>query len=88
MTMNDHPGSTSLDEYTSDELDKRYSDIMNRWRIAKRMNMNQNVLYQLDLLLGSIELEKERRLSIDSQQDGVIIDTDPIKFDRPYLKRK
>jgi hypothetical protein len=88
MTQNDHPFSIPLAEFTSDELDKRYSDLMNRWNIARRMNMSQDILHQLDLLLGSIEIEKERRASVDEKSDGVILDTDPIQIIGSPHKRR
>lgn len=73
-----HPFSSPLIDLTSEELDQRYSQLMNRYHIARRMQMDQNVIYQLDLLLNSIEDEKFRRMSIDERPDGVILDTDPI----------
>jgi hypothetical protein len=88
MTANDHPFSIPLSEFTTDELDKRYSDLMNRWNIARRMNMDQSIMHQLDLLLGSIELEKERRFAVDEKPDGVILDTDPIQINGSPHKRR
>jgi len=74
----DHPFSQPLDELTPDELDKKFNDIMARFNTARRMQMDPNILHQLDLLLVSIELEKEKRSSLDDGKNGVIIDTDPI----------
>jgi hypothetical protein len=74
----DHPFSQPLDELTPDELDKKFNDIMARFNTARRMQMDPNILHQLDLLLASIELEKEKRSSLDDGKNGVIIDTDPI----------
>jgi hypothetical protein len=74
----DHPFSTPLEDLTSDELDKRFNDIMTRFNTARRMQMDQNILHQLDLLLVSIENEKERRARVDDKVSSVIIDTDPI----------
>mgnify|MGYP003342267063 FL=1 len=76
----DHPFSQPLDELTQDELDKRFNDIMSRFNAARRMQMDPNILHQLDLLLVSIELEKERRGALDDGKNGVIIDTDPIEI--------
>lgn len=88
MTQNDHPFSAPLSDFTTDELDKRYSDLMNRWNIARRMNMSREILHQLDLLLGSIEIEKERRTAVDEKPDGVILDTDPIQINGSPHKRR
>ena len=76
----DHPFSQPLDELTQDELDKRFNDIMSRFNAARRMQMDPNILHQLDLLLVSIEMEKERRSTLDDGKNGVIIDTDPIEI--------
>jgi hypothetical protein len=74
-----HPFSIPLGDLSVDELDKRYNDLMGRFNVARRMQMDQNILHQLDLLLSSIEEEKERRAKVDDKPDGVILDTDPIK---------
>ncbi len=86
MTSGDHPFSIPLVELTSEELDKRHSDLMGRWSMARRMGMDQSVMHQIDLLLSSIELEKERRLMVDEKPGGVIIDTDPIQAFQPKKK--
>lgn len=78
MTIINHPFIQELDDLTSDELDKKYADLISRFRSAKILNMPQEVLYQLDLMLNSIEAEKDRRLAIDDRPNGVVIDTDPI----------
>lgn len=81
MSFNDHPFTEPLTDLTLDELDRKYSSLMNRWSTARRMQMPETVLHQLDLLLSSIELERERRIleSINEKADGVILETDPIK---------
>lgn len=81
-TGSDHPFAASLAEFGGDELDKKHSELMNRFRIARSMNMGQEVLHQIDLLLNSIEAEKIKRQNLDDQPDGVIIDTDPIIIQR------
>lgn len=88
MTHGDHPFSIALNDLTIDELDKRYSEIMGRFNIARRMNMDQYVIHQLDLLLTSIEMEKERRAMVDEKAPGSIIDTDPIDLKSNIMKRK
>jgi hypothetical protein len=80
QTSSDHPFSTPLEEYTQDELDKRFNDLMSRFNIARRMQMDQNILHQIDLLLVSIENEKYRRATLDEKANGVILDTDPIEI--------
>ena len=84
MTGIDHPFSQPLDELTQDELDKKFNDIMSRFNAARRMQMDPNILHQLDLLLVSIEMEKERRATLDDGENGVIIDTDP-KIGRAHV---
>lgn len=79
MSHNDHPFSEPLHELTTDELDKRHADLMRRFNIARRMNMDQGVLYQLDLLLLSVEAEKERRRTVDDRPSGVVLDTDAVE---------
>lgn len=78
MTSNEHPFSVQLADLTTEELEKRYADLTNRWSMARRMGMDQGVLHQLDLLLLSVESEKERRRTVDDRAAGVILDTDPI----------
>lgn len=84
--MNDpveHPFSIPLGDLTAEELDRRYADLLQRWQIARRMQMNQGILYQLNLLLNSIELEKEKRAMQDEKPNGVVLDTDPIAIFKP-----
>jgi hypothetical protein len=78
MTI-DHPFIQPLTELTMDELDKKYADLMQRWRTARGMNMESNVLHQFDLLLSSIEEERYKRLMAEERPNGVVIDTDPIQ---------
>lgn len=86
MTTNDHPFSTALFDLTAEELDRRYSDLMRRWGMARRMGMDQGVLHQLDLLLQSVESEKQRRALAEEKPGGTILDTDPITL--PEFNRK
>lgn len=74
--MSIHPLSEDLTKLSSDELDKRYSEIMRRYAIARRMQMNQDVMYQLDIMLDGIDSEKMRRIQDDANTDPVVIDTD------------
>lgn len=84
----EHPFNIPLAEMSHEELEKRFADIMRRYQIARRMQMDQSILYQLDLLLNSIEFEKERRSMIDDKPSGVILDTDPITIlQNKYLKK-
>lgn len=88
MISGDHPFNSQLADLTSEELDKRHSDLLRRWQIARRMGMDQHVLHQLDLFLNSIEVEKYRRSSIDERPNGVLLDTDPIPPIESKLKGK
>lgn len=88
MTSGDHPFSVPLTDLTSEELDKRFSDLLRRWQIARRMQMNQYVLHQLDLMLNSVELEKQRRSLIDEKTNGVLLDTDPISILEPKSRNQ
>jgi len=74
--MNVHPLSEDLTKLSSDELDKRYGELMRRYSIARRMQMNQDIMHQLDIMLDGIDSEKMRRLTEDSNDDPVVIDTD------------
>jgi hypothetical protein len=74
----EHPFSSGMNDYTVDELDRKYNELMNRFHIARRMGMDQGVLHQLDLLLLGIENEKMRRMSVDDKPNGSILETDPL----------
>lgn len=78
MTGIIHPFSTPLSELSMDELDQRYGQLMSRYHIARRMQMDQGVVAQLDMLLNSIEDEKFRRQNMDESPNGSILETDPI----------
>jgi len=80
LALSDHPLSTPLDELGADELDKRFNDLMGRFNIARRMQMDPAILHQLDLLLVGVEDEKNRRAAVDEKSNGVILDTDPIEI--------
>lgn len=76
-----HPNVESLRELSYDELEEKYSKLMNRWQIAKRMQMGEGIAYQLDLLLNAIDEERTRRHTPDEKPNGVVLDTDPIKLE-------
>ena len=80
---NQHPLGDDISKLSMDDLDKRYSEIMRRYVTARRMNMDQNIMRQLDIMLDGIEYEKMRRLdnAYSEPDDPVVIDTDPIDFD-------
>lgn len=82
----EHPFSEPLEEMTADELDKRYADLLSRWQTARRMNMDINILRQLDLLLSTVETEKERRSRSEESHGGVVLETDPIQIQSTYPK--
>lgn len=78
MNVGDHPLSGSSSDLTAEELDQRYNLLLTRYNAARRMGMDQGVLYQLDLLISGVELEREKRRLADEKGDGVVLDTDPI----------
>lgn len=79
MTV-EHPLSDDITKLSSDQLDKRYTELMKRYAIARRMNMNQSVLHQLDVMLDSLDYEKMRRLQdFSDNTNPVVIDTDPLE---------
>ena len=74
--MNMHPLGEDLTKLASEELDKKYTELMRRYTIARRMNMAGEVLYQLDMMLDGIESEKMRRLQDDNgPTNPVVLDT-------------
>jgi hypothetical protein len=78
--INEHPLNDDITKLSVDELDKRYTELMKRYTIARRLNMNESVLYQLNIILDSIEFEKMRRLQdYNDDSNPVVIDTDPIE---------
>ena len=77
--MSNHPLSENLTKLSTEDLDKKYSELLRRYTIAKRMNMPSAVIYQLELLLEGIEVERYDRLQvINPNEDPVVIDTDRI----------
>lgn len=76
--MNEHPLSGDLTSLSDDELDKRYNELSRRWHIARRMNMDQNVLHQLDIMLLGMEDEKYRRSMPPEDNKSVVLETDPL----------
>lgn len=87
MQTGDHPLSASHAELTIEELDQKYNTLMGRWNAARRMNMDQGVMHQLDLLIGSIEQEREKRRMAEDRTIGVVLDTDPIVISHKNARR-
>jgi len=75
-----HPFLPPMAELTADELDKKHSSLINRWRMAKSMNMDQSVLIQLDMMITAMEEERYRRAQVEDSKNNVVIDTDPIEM--------
>jgi len=72
-----HPLGEDLSKLSSDELDKKYSEILKRYNISRRMNMLPYIVNQLELMLSGIEYERYSRLEkLDPKEDPVVIDTD------------
>jgi len=86
MTGIDHPFFENPQDLSNDELEKKHSDILNRLRVARGMSMHPEVLNQIDLLLNSVEIEKQRRAALDDQTSGVVLDTDPIELPKFNIK--
>ena len=76
--MNEHPLSGDLRALSDDELDKKYNELSRRWHIARRMNMDQYVLHQLDIMLSGMEDEKQRRILPPEDDKHLVLETDPI----------
>jgi hypothetical protein len=55
--------------------------------MARRMSMGQQVLHQLDMLIVSVESERERRRTVDDRPSGTVLDTDPIQIGPPYPRK-
>jgi hypothetical protein len=72
----EHPLADDPTQLSFDELDKRINELTKRWYTARRMNMNQTVLHQLDMMLQGLEYEKQRRALQNTESTGVVIDTD------------
>jgi len=76
--MNEHPLTDNLMDLSYEDLDKRINELTKRWHTARRMNMNQDVMHQLNIMLDGLEAEKQRRAMTLDQKSGVVIDTDGI----------
>jgi hypothetical protein len=86
MTGIDHPFFQNPQDLSNDELEKKHAEILNRFRIARAVGMHPEVMNQIDLLLNSIEIEKNRRAVLDDQTSGVVLDTDPIVLPKFNIK--
>lgn len=76
--MNDHPLAENYGNLSDDELDKKYNELSRRWHLAKRMQMDEYVLHQLDIILNGMEDEKYRRMAASEPDNGVVLETDPL----------
>jgi hypothetical protein len=89
--MSNHPLSEDLTKVSTEDLDKKFNELIKRYNIAKRSGMASHVLYQLDLLLEGIEFERYSRLEmelIDKDEDPVVIDTDRMPRDaNPFTNK-
>ena len=74
--MSLHPGQESYADLSDEELSSRYNQLIRRYDIACRMNMDRNVLHQMELLLNSIDDEKLNRIAAPTDDIVVVIDTD------------
>lgn len=71
-----HPGQESFVDLNDEELNSRYSQLIRRHQIAMRMGMDNNIIYQLELMMNAIEEEKSTRLNSPNDDKTVLIDTD------------
>ena len=74
--MNENPLSDNLTDLSYEDLEKRLTELNKRWYAAKRMNMNQSVLYQLDIMLQGLESEKQRRAMTAPETGGEVLNSD------------
>ena len=72
----EHPLQDDLTKLSYEDLEKRLSELTKRYYAARRMNMNESVLYQLDIMLQGLESEKQRRASSQAEISGEVINTD------------
>jgi len=74
-----HPLGEDLTKLAAEDLDKKHTEVLKRYNIARRMNMPLYIIDQLDLLLSGIEYERYSRLTkLDPAEDPVVIDTDRV----------
>ena len=74
--MTEHPLADDLTQLSLDDLEKRLAMLTQRYYAARRMNMNQGIIYQLDLLLQGLEYEKIRRAQPPLDTNPIVVDTD------------
>ena len=72
----EHPLTDDLTKLSGEDLEKRIAQLTTRYYTARRMNMNQTILYQLDLMLQGLEYERQRRSQPADDGIRVMIDTD------------
>jgi len=79
--MPDSNLTNSLTKMTSEELDKKYSDLTHRFDVCRRLNLGQNVQNQILDLIGLVTSEKDKRLQelMKQEEKQVVVDTDPIE---------
>jgi hypothetical protein len=74
--MNQHPLADDPTKLSYEDLEKKISLLTSRYYTARRMNMNESILHQLDLMLQGLEGEKQRRAMVPDDGKKVLIDTD------------
>jgi hypothetical protein len=75
---NEHPLADDPTKLSDEQLETRIFELTKRWHTARRMNWNQNMMNQLDLLLQGLEYERSRR-SQRPDTGGQVLDTDWVK---------
>lgn len=86
LEYSDNPYEINYNDLTVDELTAKQSNIQRRIMYARQLNMDPHIIYQLELLLSSVENESNKRIAVDNFSTGIIIDVDPI--DLSNLKSK
>lgn len=72
---NSHPLADDPSTLTDEQLETRITELNRRWHTARRMNWNQGMLNQLDLMLQGLEYERLRR-SQQPETGGQVLDSD------------
>jgi hypothetical protein len=95
--MSKHPFFPDLSNLSIEELDKKYTELTNRYTICKKHNMGPNVENQILAMIESIIAEKDERFlemnkaaeakekskEIKKTNSHVVVDTDPIEVYKP-----
>lgn len=73
-----HPLAKDLKDLSDEELENNIQQLTNRFYMARRMGIGQDILTQLDLLLTHYEDERWNRQDSSAETTGVVLETDPL----------